>query len=144
PLDRAHPGAGTIAVGFTLFERLDADQPAEGTILAIAGGPGISSTSDWNGYLNVIGPLIERHALLLVDARGTGRSGAIDCNALQHGIGTPSAAVSACGAQFAGSIGSYGTTAVADDLDAVRATLGLDRLDVLGTSYGALVAEVYA
>ena len=79
-----------------------------------------------------------------MDARGTGRSGAIDCQALQHGVGTVLAAVAACGAQLGSTISDYGTPAVADDIDAVRSALGIDRLDVLGTSYGGLVAEVYA
>ena len=144
PLDRANPGAGTTAVGFTLFPHADASIASQGTILAIAGGPGISSTSEWNGYFDELGPLLDARDLLLVDARGTGRSGAIACDALQHGVGTILAAVAACGAQLGSTISAYGTPAVADDIDAVRSALGIDRLDVLGTSYGGLVAEVYA
>ncbi|HMG99032.1 MAG TPA: alpha/beta hydrolase, partial [Gaiellales bacterium] len=144
PLDRANPLAGTTAVGFTLIPHADASIASQGTILAIAGGPGISSTSEWNGYLNELGPLLDARDLLLVDARGTGRSGAIDCEDLQHGVGTILAAVAACGAQLGSTISDYGTPAVADDIDAVRSALGIDRLDVLGTSYGGLVAEVYA
>ena len=144
PLDRSNPLAGTTAIGFTLIPHGDASVASQGTILAIAGGPGISSTSEWNGYLDELGPLLDARDLLLVDARGTGRSGAIDCPALQHGVGTVLAAVAACGAQLGGTISDYGTPAVADDIDAVRSALGIDRLDVLGTSYGGLVAEVYA
>jgi pimeloyl-ACP methyl ester carboxylesterase len=144
PLDRSDPLAGTTAIGFTLIPHGDASVASQGTILAIAGGPGISSTSEWNGYLDQLGPLLDARDLLLVDARGTGRSGAIDCPALQHGVGTVLAAVAACGAQLGGTISDYGTPAVADDIDAVRSALGIDRLDVLGTSYGGLVAEVYA
>ena len=144
PHDRANPLAGTTAIGFTLVPHADASVPSAGTILAIAGGPGISSTSEWNGYLDELGPLLDARDLLLVDARGTGRSGAIDCEALQHGVGTVLAAVAACGAQLGSAISDYGTPAFADDIDAVRSALGIDRLDVLGTSYGGLVAEVYA
>ncbi len=144
PVDRGNPLAGTTAIGFTLIPHADASVPSAGTVLAIAGGPGISSTSEWNGYLDELGPLLDARDLLLVDARGTGRSGAIDCEALQHGQGTVLAAVAACGAQLGNTISDYGTPAVADDIDAVRSALGIDRLDVLGTSYGGLVAEVYA
>ena len=144
PLDRANPLAGTIAIGFTLIPHADASVAAQGTILAITGGPGISSTGDWNGRLDELGPLLDTRDLLLVDARGTGRSGAIECEALQHGVGALHAAVAACGAQLGSTISDYGTPAVADDIDAVRSALGIDRLDVLGTSYGGLVAEVYA
>ena len=144
PLDRANPLAGTTAIGFTLIPHADASVAAQGTILAITGGPGISSTGDWNGRLDELGPLLDTRDLLLVDARGTGRSGAIECEALQHGVGALHAAVAACGAQLGSTISDYGTPAVADDIDAVRSALGIDRLDVLGTSYGGLVAEVYA
>jgi pimeloyl-ACP methyl ester carboxylesterase len=144
PLDRANPLAGTTAIGFTLIPHGDPAVASQGTILAIAGGPGISSTSELNGYLDELGPLLDARDLLLVDARGTGRSGAIDCQALQHGVGTILAAVAACGAQLGSTVSDYGTPAVADDIDAVRIALGIDRLDVVGTSYGGLVAEVYA
>jgi pimeloyl-ACP methyl ester carboxylesterase len=144
PLDRANPLAGTTSIGFTLIPHGDASVASQGAILAIAGGPGISSTSEWNGYLNELGPLLDARDLLLVDARGTGRSGALDCQGLQHAEGTVLAAVAACGAQLGSTISDYGTPAVADDIDAVRSALGIDRLDVLGTSYGGLVAEVYA
>ena len=38
----------------------------------------------------------------------------------------------------------YGSAAVADDIDAVRATLGVDKLDLWGDSYGTYLMPVYA
>ena len=40
--------------------------------------------------------------------------------------------------------GSYGTAEVADDVDAVRAALGVDRVDLWGKSYGTYLWTVYA
>ena len=40
--------------------------------------------------------------------------------------------------------GFYGSAAVADDIDAVRATLGVDKLDLWGDSYGTYLMPVYA
>src|SRR5581483_9852043 len=38
----------------------------------------------------------------------------------------------------------YGTRMAVDDLDAVRAALGYRQLDVIGSSYGATAAQVFA
>ena len=38
----------------------------------------------------------------------------------------------------------YGTAAAADDIEAVRAALGLERLDLWGSSYGTYLMTVYA
>ena len=59
--------------------------------------------------------------ILLVDQRGTGRSKPHHLDATQ-----------------------YGTRMAMDDLDAVRAALGYRQLDVIGSSYGATAAQVYA
>jgi pimeloyl-ACP methyl ester carboxylesterase len=40
--------------------------------------------------------------------------------------------------------GLYGSAAVADDIEAVRATLGVDKLDLWGDSYGTFLMPVYA
>jgi pimeloyl-ACP methyl ester carboxylesterase len=44
---------------------------------------------------------------------------------------------------FGGDMRQYGTRMAADDLDAVRAALGYRRLDVIGSSYGSTLAQVY-
>jgi pimeloyl-ACP methyl ester carboxylesterase len=92
----------------------------------------------------MLSPLLDRRDLLLVDARGTGAFGAIDCPDLQQGQGMLLAAVAMCGTQLGATIDDYGTAAVDDDLDAVRDALGIDRLDLVGISYGAYAAEAYA
>ena len=61
--------------------------PAAGTILASEGGPGFSSTAAADGYAWLFDPLLDTRDLLLIDLRGTGRSAAIDCPDLQHGVG---------------------------------------------------------
>ena len=85
--------------------------------------------------------------LLLIDARGTGESGALACPGLgRHDPASlsPHAVATVCGAQLGARAGFYGSAAVADDIDAVRAALGLDKLDLWGDSYGTFLMPVYA
>ena len=128
PLDRADPGAGTIPIFFALVKH-SAPGPAIGTVLASEGGPGFSSTAATPFYADLFAPLLDRRDLLTIDLRGTGRSGAIDCPDLQHGVGDPVSALRACGTQLGGAAELYGSGDRADDIEAVRAALGIPRFD---------------
>jgi pimeloyl-ACP methyl ester carboxylesterase len=52
--------------------------------------------------------------------------------------------IGACGRELGSGASLYGTAAAADDIDAVRAALGLQRLDLWGASYGTYLMTVYA
>ena len=54
------------------------------------------------------------------------------------------ARIGVCGHQLGARASLYGTAAAADDLEAVRAALGLQRLDLWGASYGTYLMTVYA
>ena len=105
--------------------------PSEGTILYNPGGPGEAVIAEAAELAEQFAPLLERRDLLLVDPRGTGRSGAIACPALADTarlLFAPRerliAAIGACGRELGPRVGLYGSAAVADDFDAVRAALG--------------------
>lgn len=86
------------------------------TLIVVHGGPGL--TMD---YLAAdFEPLAARHALILYDQRGTGRSSLV----------SDSAALDA--------------QRFVDDLEALRRHFRLDRLAILGHSWGAAVAGLYA
>jgi pimeloyl-ACP methyl ester carboxylesterase len=94
--------------------------------------------------------VLDRHDLLLIDPRGVGRSDPLHCAALDTpepvfaSLDAQRAAIGECGRQLGDKARYYGTAAVADDFDDVRAALGLDRLDLLGVSYGTYLMPVYA
>ena len=144
PLERADPSLGTIPITFAVREPGDRKRPALGTIFAVAGGPGLGSISYGRYYIHMLGPLLERRRLVLVDMRGTGHSRAIDCPALEGGRGTPQFGVAQCARILGPTYGSYRTSAAADDLDAVRERLGLERITMYGDSYGTFLAQSYA
>src|SRR5205085_5731670 len=51
---------------------------------------------------------------------------------------------SLCARDLGTRAGLYGSAAIADDIDAVRAKLGIDKLDLWGDSYGTFLMPVYA
>jgi pimeloyl-ACP methyl ester carboxylesterase len=144
PFDRADPSAGTIDVAFELYPRTDQSQPALGTILASGGGPGGSTTADRDVWLMLFGALRDRRDILLIDHRGTGKSGAVDCEAAQHGIGDPFEAISACAEQLGDGADRYTVVDVVEDIEVVRRALGIEELDYYGVSYGTVYGQAYA
>ena len=71
PLDYTDPTAPRIRIGFGW---VPSRRPATGTLLAMEGGPGYPSTGTAGDFAAMYGGLLRDHDLLLVDARGTGRS----------------------------------------------------------------------
>ena len=143
PLDRSDPGAGTTPVYFELYTHADPG-PAESAILVNFGGPGVSTT--WLRFAPPFwfGDALAKHDLLLIDDRGRGGSAAIDCPDLQHGTAPLIEATQLCANQLGATTGDYSTAEIAADDDALRAALGYDAVDFVGTSYGGVDAAAYA
>ena len=143
PLDWGNPGGASLPIAYELFAHRRSAEPAAGTLVPLAGGPGGSNTAFPSDWQRIYGPLLEGFDLLLVDNRGTGGSGAIDCPALQH-QGMTAEAVAACAAQVGPQRDFYRSANVARDLDAVRAALGIEKIDLYGFSWGSVQARAYA
>ena len=116
PLDRTHHVPGTIGIGVEVHGRTDRSLPSLGTIVAVQGGPGYPTRAYRDSYLSLFAPMMRRHQLLMIDLRGTGSSGAIDCPALQSYKGDYVENAGACGRQLGASAVDYGTADAADDL----------------------------
>jgi pimeloyl-ACP methyl ester carboxylesterase len=143
-LDPKDASLGTIDISFELHARRDKSQPSLGTIVAVEGGPGYATRESRDYYLELFDPLLDRRNLLLVDNRGTGQSGAIDCKKLQSYVGDYNANVGRCGRQLGATSDLYGTAFAADDLAAVLDALRLSRVDLYGDSYGTFFAQTFA
>src|SRR5262245_20869339 len=86
------------------------------TLVVLHGGPGFSME-----YLaDDLAPLAQRHTLLFYDQRGTGRSSLVSGAA------------------------ALDVQCFVDDLEAVRRKFGLDRLNLIGHSWGSGLAALYA
>ena len=124
PLDRLAPAGEKIRIGFELYRRRDRGRPALGTIVAVEGGPGYSSTDSRDYFLELARPLMDRRDLLLVDARGTGLSGPLDCPALRRTVAGYIRRAGRCAAQLGPRVDRYTTRASVDDLADVLDALG--------------------
>ena len=114
-------------------------------LVAIEGGPGYGSIGSAKDYATTFAGLLEHREMLLVDARGTGYSKAIDCPDMQVGRATNAIGLGACADQLGPRFDSYRTAAIADDINDVRAALGYDDdVQVYGDSYGTYLAQSYA
>jgi pimeloyl-ACP methyl ester carboxylesterase len=146
PLDRDRPDGETVGIFFAVFPHTDATAPPGRPIFVTFGGPGVSATqAGGEGFVSYLfAPFRDRRDVVLIDYRGTGLSQAIDCPSLQQPGGEPYAAVRTCGAQLGSRSDLYGSADVAQDIEAVRAALDVERFDFYGFSYAAADAQAYA
>jgi pimeloyl-ACP methyl ester carboxylesterase len=143
PLDPSGSLGGTIPVYFEYYPHSRAG-PAAGTLVAAEGGPGFPTTDSRDEYLALFAPLRETYDVLLMDYRGTGRSGAIDCKELQHAPQLTEAGIGDCGRSLGRTAPLYGTALAADDLAALLDALGKERIALYGDSYGSYFSQVFA
>jgi proline iminopeptidase len=107
-------------------------------VIAVNGGPGLS-----HAYMvqNDVWERVARNRMVvLYDQRGTGASKHLQAGVSQSGVtqsGAPQAALSQAAI-------SQTMDAQVADLDAVRQTLGLEKVALVGDSYGGLLVMAYA
>jgi len=143
PLDPSGSVAGTLGIYYEFYPHSGAGAAA-GTLVAAEGGPGYPTTESREDYLALFKPLRQTHDVLLMDNRGTGRSGAIDCEPLQRAPALTREDIGACGRSLGTSAPFYSTTLAADDLAALLDTLKVARIDLYGDSYGTYFSQVFA
>src|ERR671937_307321 len=147
PLDRSGGTAGTISL---YVERLPAGGTPRGVMFLIAGGPGQASAGAFDLASNgaQFRDQFPGYTLVAFDDRGTGQSGVLRCPELQADPSASPAREQALVARCATEIGSsrsfYSTRDHADDIDAVRPALGVDKIALWGTSYGTQLSVAYA
>ena len=158
PLDYTDLSAASITIGFGWHPAADPGTGA-GTIVAQEGGPGYPSTGTAPDFATMLGGLLDQRNLLVVDARGTGRSTPLDCEPLQSldpisPKTTFERAVADCGAQlnhtFRSRDGGYvhasdlfTTANSARDLATVLRALRTGPVDLYGDSYGTYFAQSF-
>ena len=143
PLDPSGVIPGQISIHFEFYPH---SGPAErvGTLVATAGGPGYPATESRDDYLALFRPLMSDHDVLIMDNRGTGHSGAIDCHDLQTAAKWTVQSVGGCGASLGDRASLYGTAYATDDLAAVLDALRVRSIDLYGDSYGTYFEQTFA
>ena len=142
PLDRTGHVPGAVSLRVRVLPPAHS-AATTGTILALAGGPGQAAGPLLDGFASVLAPALRTRRLVTFDQRGTGASGQLTCSALAH-EGNLSTVVSQCADQIGPARVAYTTAESVADVESVRASLGIDKLIVYGTSYGTKVALDYA
>jgi pimeloyl-ACP methyl ester carboxylesterase len=143
PLDPTGAIPGRISIYFEFYPHT-ARGKSLGTLVATEGGPGYPATLSREEYLALFKPLRSRRDMLLMDNRGTGQSGAVDCRELQLADKWNVQMNGACGRSLGQSAPLYSTAYAADDLAAILEALRLSRIDLYGDSYGTFFEQVFA
>lgn len=143
PLDPTGKVAGTIDIYFEFYPHTG-EGPATGTLVATEGGPGYPATESREEYLDFFQPLRGERDVLLMDNRGTGRSGAVDCEPLQSAPALTEYDIGRCGEILGDRAPLYSATLAADDLAAILAALGAGKIDLYGDSYGTFFEQIFA
>jgi pimeloyl-ACP methyl ester carboxylesterase len=142
-LDPAGAGAGSIAIHFEYYPHI-APGKSLGMLVATEGGPGYPATGSRDEFLALFRRLLARRDLVIMDNRGTGQSGAIDCAALQSAAVITVENVGACGRLLGPKAALFTTSLAADDLAAILDALASGPIDLYGDSYGTYFAQVFA
>lgn len=142
-LDPTGAVSGTLSIYFEYYPHEDPGR-SQGLLVAAEGGPGFPTTETRDAYQAFYGPLLRQRDLLLMDYRGTGRSGAIDCKALREARVLTVEDVGACGRFLGKRADLYSTAYAADDLAAIVDALGAGAIDLYGDSYGTYFSQVFA
>ena len=147
PLDRAGLVPGSIALH---IEVLPPGGPSRGTIFLVAGGPGQGSAHVFGlgnpGAAGLFRFLFPSYTLVAYDDRGTGESGLLDCPLLQTATSADQqqTQAAACATIIGPQRDFYSTAQHAEDMDAVRQSLGVDKIALFGVSYGTKLSLAYA
>ncbi len=123
-------------------------------IVPVPGGPGGGTIDAGNGWARTLTGARGHRALILIDPRGAGQSGELECD-FSDGPARPGsyvrdfappAKVRECAATLSSraDLTQYHTEAIADDLAEVLTALGYQRVNLYGVSGGTRQAFVFA
>jgi len=143
PLDPSGRVPGTLGIYFEFYPH-SGSGPAQGTLVATEGGPGFPATESRSGYLALFEPLRTTRDVVIMDNRGTGRSGAINCQPLQTDPAVTPENIARCGRQLGPAAPLYSAALATDDLNAILDALGAGKIDLYGDSYGTFFEQVFA
>lgn len=148
PENPEQPEQGNIRLHLALAPAIDSS--AEGAPLAVlAGGPGQAAYDLYASRAGGFSRIRQRHPILILDQRGTGRSNRLQCELQEDAEEEEYSAelmkqvVSECLATLPADPRFYTTSVAVRDLDHAREVLGFDQLNLWGGSYGTRVALHY-
>jgi pimeloyl-ACP methyl ester carboxylesterase len=149
PEDPSAPGGRTVELFVVRVPALSS-APRPDPLVLIAGGPGESTVDMYLQLKGAFEPARRERDVILVDQRGTGRSAAgFDCDVPDElsldtaGDARLAKYIDQCLRELEHDPRFYTTSVAVQDLDRVRAALGIEQWNVYGVSYGTRVAQQY-
>ena len=149
PEDRANPNSRQISLRLAVLPAVRRD-PLPDPLVLLAGGPGQAATEAFVALVGAFDQIRRDRDIVLVDQRGTGGSHPLKCSTPdeQPGAGLTSDAelttwLADCLKNLDADPRLYTTSIAMDDLDAVRAALGYETVNLYGVSYGTRAALTY-
>ena len=119
-------------------------------LFILAGGPGLGASTFYAGVAQAFALVNRNRDIVIVDQRGTGKSSPLPCPFDEQQMWDISDLETArimreCRDTLARDhdLSQYTTSVAVQDLDAVRAALGYERISLYGSSYGTRVAQHY-
>jgi pimeloyl-ACP methyl ester carboxylesterase len=148
PLDRSGKVPGNVHL---VAERLRSRSGAKTAVMGFPGGPGAATLTGRTGWLHDLGPSLGGRDLLLFDQRGTGRSDYLECGAYLGLVPVltvtrlaSAKSIQRCATKLGPQRAFYTTRETVEDIEAVRQAAGVDKLVLVGVSYGTRTALAYA
>lgn len=145
------PESRSLEIHFVVIPAVNG-HPRPDPIVPLLGGPGESAIDAAETFARQFASMLNDRDLLLVDQRGSGRSGALRCRffypddpaaSLQNLF--PPAAVERCAKDLAMHVDltQYSYRRFAGDLEQIRRVLGYRSLNLFAGSYGTRAAQVF-
>ncbi|HEY2142693.1 MAG TPA: alpha/beta fold hydrolase [Solirubrobacteraceae bacterium] len=134
PLDRLGQVPGTI--GLSVERKTAGASQSASAVVVLAGGPGQAALGLGDFVAKAIAPALSARDLLVFDQRGTGTSDPLSCPA--------QSSVEKCALELGPARGFFTSQDSVQDIEAIRAAFGYEKLVLYGTSYGTKVALDYA
>lgn len=153
PLDPARPDGAKVDIHYLVVPAMARNKQPD-AVLMLAGGPGQSAINVASRVLPRLSRLVNRRDIVFIDQRGTGKSAPLDCPddsklpiTEQLDDAAQLARLDACRAALEklpyGDLRFFTTTIAMQDMDAVRAALGVPQWNLVGGSYGTRAALEY-
>lgn len=151
PENRNAPDGRTIDLNIAVVPATGST-PEDDPLFLLAGGPGQAGVETYGGALFLFDDVRQTRDIVLIDQRGTGESGALDCPNLESDDlpdvitnDEALALIDDCRAELEtrADLTQYTTETAVADLDAVREALGYEAINLYGASYGTRLGLAY-
>lgn len=148
PEDPARPDGRQLDLAWAVIEARTGS-PEPDPVVFLAGGPGQSARDIAPIIANALSEINRTRDLIFLDQRGTGGSNALACEfdddafLTEPDLDRIDQLLRECHAGLDADVRHYTTVDAARDLDALRRHLAIERINLVGGSYGTRLAQVY-